>query len=61
MLLNGAGGVPLIEGLADKLIGAHLRPFATVVMLLAYVFASALMVSIYICIPKLKKSIKSRK
>ena len=60
MLLNGAGGVPLIEGLADKLIAAHLRPFATVVMLLAYIFASALMVSIYIGIPKLKKLLISR-
>ena len=57
MLLNGAGGVPLVESLASKLIEANLRPLATLVMLVAYVFASALMVSIYIGIPKLKNII----
>ena len=60
MLLNGAGGVPLIEGLASKLIVAHLRPLATILMLLAYIFASALMVSIYIGIPNLKKTLNTR-
>ena len=57
MLLNGAGGAPLIEDLADKLIKANLRPFATLIMLIAYLAVSALMVSIYIGIPKLKNLI----
>ncbi len=57
MLLNGAGGVPLIEGIAQKLINSHLRVFATLLMLLAYLAASALMVSIYIGVPALKNKI----
>lgn len=61
MLLNGAGGVPLIEGLAEKLINAHLRVFATLLMLLAYLAVSALFVSIYIGIPKLKNEIFTSK
>jgi len=61
MLLNGAGGVPLIEGLCEKLINAHLRGFATLLMLVAYLGASALMVSIYIGIPKLKNKIFRKK
>ena len=61
MLLNGAGGVPLIEGLATKLIDAHLRVFATLLMLVAYLFASALFVGIYIGVDKLIYNIQSRK
>lgn len=61
MLLNGAGGVPLIEGIAEKLINAHLRVFATLLMLVCYLAASSLMVSLYIGIPKLKNSIFSKK
>lgn len=60
MLLNGAGGVPLIEGLASKLIDAHLRVFATILMLVAYLAASALMVGIYIGIDKLTQLIKRK-
>ena len=60
MLLNGAGGVPLIEGLASKLIDAHLRVFATILMLVAYLAASALMVGIYIGIDKLTQLIKHK-
>lgn len=61
MLLNGAGGVPLIEGLAEKLIDAHLRVFATLLMLVSYLAVCALMVSLYIGIPKLKNIIFTKK
>ena len=61
MLLNGAGGVPLIEGICEKLINAHLRVFSTLLMMVCYLFASALMVSIYIGISKLKNTIFTKK
>lgn len=61
MLLNGAGGVPLIENLAGKLIENHLRVFATLLMLVCYLLASALMVSIYIGIAKLIELIRNKK
>lgn len=61
MLLNGAGGVPLIEGLAEKLINAHLRVFATLLMLVAYIAASTLMVSIYIGVNKLFVFMKNQR
>ena len=61
MLLNGSYGVPLIEGLAGKLISNHLRFFATLLMYVAYLGASALMVSIYIGVSKLVSLIKSKK
>ena len=61
MLLNGAGGVPFIEGVCEKLINAHLRVFSTLLMMVCYLFASALMVSIYIGISKLKNKIFTKK
>ena len=61
MLLNGAGGVPLIEVLAEKLINAHLRVFATLLMLVAYIGASTLMVSIYIGVNKLFVFMKNQR
>ncbi len=60
-LLNGAGGVPLVEDLAAWLIGKGLRPLATLAMFAAYLLANALMVSIYIGYQKTVSIVKSRK
>jgi len=61
MLINGAGGVPLIEGLAGKLIEAGLRPLATLLMLAVYMAFSGVMVSIFIGIYKLIGIAQSKK
>ena len=61
MLLNGAGGVPFIEGICEKLINSHLRVLATLLMMVCYLSASALMGSIYIGISKLKNKIFTKK
>ncbi len=60
-LLNGAGGVPLVEDLATWLIEKGLRPLATLSMLVAYLLASALMVSIHIGYQKTVSLVKNRK
>lgn len=47
MLLNEAGGAPVLEGVASKLISLNLKPLVNIMMIATYFAFSAIFVTIY--------------